>query len=242
MNSATDKINKLLSDLTDVAESQTVLPAWVPSLFTAFRLILSDFESKTKALEASLTAVESRVSVCETKSTVLCEENIKLRGEVQALKTRMEVAENYSRRNCLLFHGVEESAKENTDAKVIAACKDHLGLDIDVSMIDRSHRLGQKFEGRVTRNNKPRPRPIICKFASYRTRSSVFYIKKKFKDTGISVTESLSEERLALLNRCKVRYGKFNCWTKDANIYVIDDSDMDSDGTPINITCDEDIR
>ena len=91
--------------------------------------------------------------------------------------------------------GVKESQEESTDKIVLHIFLNNLGVRLDLSEIDRSHRLGPKKpdqDGNVT------SRPIIIKFISYRSRQKVFKIKKKLKDSGYSIFENLTTEDLHL--------------------------------------------
>ena len=58
-----------------------------------------------------------------------------LQNEVSFLKERIDLLEKksddsemYSRRNCLLVHGVEEQEQENTDNIVLNVIKEHLDI------------------------------------------------------------------------------------------------------------------
>ena len=69
--------------------------------------------------------------------------------------------EQYSRRNYLLVHGVEEKSNEDTEQEFINIVKNDLEEEITIHDIDRTHRLGKrKLENNV-------PRPIIVKFTRY---------------------------------------------------------------------------
>ena len=48
-----------------------------------------------------------------------------------------------------------------------------------------------------------------------------FYIKKKLKNTGISITKSLTGKRMEMLNKAKERFGFRNVWTLDGRIYYL---------------------
>ena len=52
--------------------------------------------------------------------------------------------QQYSRRNCLLVHGLKKDKNESTDDLVLNLFNEKLGVAVDNSMIDRSHRLGLK--------------------------------------------------------------------------------------------------
>ena len=144
----------------------------------------------------------------------------KLEKEKNMLETKLTKAvaltddqQQYSRRNCLLFHGVKEESSEDTDNIVTGICAEKLCLEVDKSMIDRSHRIGPKKKDQ-------KPRPIIVKFCSYRDRSKVFYNKKMLKCSGVTITESLTKTQMDLLNEVQRIVGQGNSWTIDGNIFV----------------------
>ena len=90
----------------------------------------------------------------------------------------------YLRRNCILIHGITETQDENTDDISLSTINEHLELELTEKEFDLTHRIGNPKSG-----NK-RSRPIIVKFASSNTKRKVF-VKKRLKNTGISITEAL---------------------------------------------------
>ena len=94
---------------------------------------------------------------------------------IESLKGSLDRQEQYSRRNCLLIHGLPESKNENTDELLIDTIKEKMGEEIKKDEIDRSHRL------RTTKNNG-KNRPIIITFARYNTRYRIFKNKKKLRE------------------------------------------------------------
>ena len=68
----------------------------------------------------------------------------------------MDRQEQYSRRNCLLIHGIKEEKDENTDNVVIKFIQDDLQEEINIEDLDRMHRIGK--------TNNGKSRPIIVKF------------------------------------------------------------------------------
>ena len=67
----------------------------------------------------------------------------------RSLRYAIDAQEQYSRRNCLLLHGIPETNKD-TDEAVLTTCNNQLGLQLSHRLggnrpdlnIDRSHRLG----------------------------------------------------------------------------------------------------
>ena len=86
---------------------------------------------------------------------------------IESLKGSLDRQEQYSRRNCLLIHGLPESKNENTDELVIETIQEEMGEAIEKDEIDRSHRLG------ATKNND-KTRPVIIKIARYNARCRIF--------------------------------------------------------------------
>ena len=81
----------------------------------------------------------------------------------------------YSRRNCLLLHGIEEESNENTNQRVIDVLRQSMGEAISIQDIDRTNRLpGKKPNGQS--------RPVIVKCVRYNTRNLIFKNKKNLKD------------------------------------------------------------
>ena len=94
-----------------------------------------------------------------------------------------------------------------------------MGLShITIDDIQRSHRLGPKSQGRSTRNNRPRSRPIIVRFLNYRRRREVFKNKKNLKGQQISITENLTKKRYTLLKAAIDVHGFGNVWTDEGRV------------------------
>ena len=92
---------------------------------------------------------------------------LELKNEVKSLNEKVDTMdksldchEQYSRRNCLLIHGVKENKKEDTDEVVTEIFEKEMEEKVSVNYIDRSHRFGKKHTG-------SRPQPVIIKFARY---------------------------------------------------------------------------
>ena len=134
-----------------------------------------------------------------------------LSNEKKDLEQIIDRQEQYSRRNCILIYGVKEEQNEDTDNVVVKLIKDNLEEDVDLTELDRSHRIGKK-------KSNGKARPIIVKFARYNVRRKVFYNKKKLKGKNISITESLTKYRMEKLQEARELYDRKNVWTYDGRI------------------------
>ena len=78
--------------------------------------------------------------------------------------------------------------------------------------IDRSDRIGRYDKA------KKKARPITVKFARYNVRGWVFCEKRKLKDKGKTITESLTTKRIRQLKDTRQKYGFNNVWSYDGKI------------------------
>ena len=133
---------------------------------------------------------------------------------IEELENKIDRQEQYSRRNCILIHGIAENTEENTGQQTIDFINENLDIKIDEIDIDRSHRIGHYDK------TKKKARPIIVKFARYNVRGRVFREKRKLKGTGKTITESLTTKRIGQLNMVNARekYGFNNVWFYDGKI------------------------
>ena len=149
-----------------------------------------------------------------------------LKRTLNSLNLRLDKAdraldrqEQYSRRNYLLIHGIDEENQENTDEVVISVLKKEMDEEITHLDIDRSHRLGNR------KLDKSKPRPIIIKFSRYNVKARIFKNKRKLKEKRISITESLTKTRMEKLQKAGEEHSFRNVWTNDGKILYIDIND-----------------
>ena len=157
----------------------------------------------------------------------------KLERDNNALRIELDTQEQYSRRNCLLLHGVPET-QADTAAAALEVIESKLNVKLPRNAIDRSHRLGRTTGG-VSGGGKPRP--IILKFVSYQDRSAVFARKKQLKGSKIVLTENLTRRRAELLAKARATAGVKATWTADGRIVCLLE-----DGRKVSVDTENDLR
>ena len=149
--------------------------------------------------------------------------------EISKLNEKIEAQEQYSRRNCLLLHGIPETPNENIDSTVKQFVFEHFNYKLFDSDIDRSHRLKSRnatnIEKTQSENNEatkvPVP-PIIIKLTSHNVKNDLLTMKRLLRGTGYMITESLTAIRLRCVKKLQeLRYkGKITSfWTYDGTIF-----------------------
>ena len=154
-----------------------------------------DYESERREKDKIVKELKSEVS--------------DLKVSVKNLENQLDRQEQYSRRNCILIHGIAERKDENTDDISLRTINEHLELELTEKELDGTHRFGNAKSG------SKRQRPIIVKFARYNTRRKVSVNKKRLKNTAISITERLTNHRMKLLKKAKNEFGFNDVWTVD---------------------------
>ena len=167
-----------MSTLADKLLSNGALDSVKQSIYEASAMDSSRTYATVTAMEGKLTALDNNN---------------------KALSDEMDALEQYSRRNCLLFHGVPDTDPDTTDS-VISLCKGKLDVNVSREIIDRSHPRGQRNVGP---SGEYKPRPIIVKFRSYETRRLVFSAKRRLKGTQFVITDNLTKRRNDLLNKVR---------------------------------------
>ena len=165
----------------------------------------------------------TNIEFMQGKVNDLKHEDEKLSVKVKQLEQQLEIKtdelEQYSRRECIVITGIPESKQEDTRAIVNDFCRDKLGVELMQGDLARTHRLGSKKEDV---NGKMINRPIIAKFATYEVRDLVFKSKRKLKDSGHAIFESLTTRNTKLYNEVKSIAGYKNAWTHDGKVMTID--------------------
>lgn len=164
MNSFNERYDKLLSTVSDIKSS--------------LQYSQKDIESLKKSVEAQDVAQKS-----------FADEVMIIKEDLKEIHNNIDYLENQSRRNNLVFGGIEERGKESwaeSEEKVLNILKDK--MDIQNVIIERAHRVG-----------KPKPqksRPIVAKFLNYKDREAVLYNARNLRGTSLYVREDLSDRVL----------------------------------------------
>ena len=118
---------------------------------------LEDVSESIKFINEKFEEYEADLKQKEKEIAELKEDLTSLKEKFFQVDKTLDRQEQYSRKNGLLVHGVEEKKNEDIDQQVINIVKNDLGEVIANHDIDRTHRLGKrKLDNNI-------PRPIIVK-------------------------------------------------------------------------------
>ncbi|XP_040074143.1 uncharacterized protein LOC120846445 [Ixodes scapularis] len=176
-------------------------------------------DKKFEALNMKFTAMEAEIAVLKSFKDYMQEIgalSTSLSAQVAPVSSRQDDTENRSRRNNLLFYGINDEPNETwsrSELKVIEFCQKNLEVTVAGDDIERAHGLG--------RSTSEKPRPFIVNFLSFKVKQHVLSQGFKLKNRGFSVDEDFSDkvrfERKQLLEHAKsqempykLRFNKFS--------------------------------
>lgn len=166
---------------------------------------VSDLSTRLETLETVVETLQSSAPPTDIPEIVATA----VSAEHSELRSRLDDLEDRSRRDNLLFYGVDDNASETwaeTENLVLDLIKNHLKLDISHEAIVRSHRLGSFVVGKI--------RPIIVKFSSFKTREKILSLKGLLKPANVSLGEdfcrSTRQSRKKLLEFAKASGQQFS--------------------------------
>lgn len=185
-NTAILEMLKSINERTiDLAASQGELSSDVKAIKNnqeAIKTSLSDIFTRLEALEHE----SKNLNTLEQEIVSIKSSTAHLTSQQETLQTRLDDLEDRSRRNNVVIHGIEDSKEswQDTEEKALAALHSVLGVEVSPSEVERAHRIGTL--------SSSKPRPIIMKFCSFKTRDKVLSARSKLKESGISVSEDFS--------------------------------------------------
>ena len=143
-----EKAAVLMDNINSFAGNNKV-PAWIKPFFESFKGFVKDVSDVFNELEGRL-GIHKAVTDGLSKDREILEE--KLSAGDKALQDQLQ----YSRRNMVLLHDIEEKQGfENTDEAAIEVFQ-KANVPVDKKLINRSHRLGK--------HTTDKKRPIIVSF------------------------------------------------------------------------------
>ena len=186
VNSKVESVLKVVEDIKEFKEVATNR--------------LEELEKSTQFTSSKHEELTHEQSTMQQYLNAISNENEALKRQVKTLQVQIEDQQQYSRRNCILIHGIPENEPEDSDKLVMDVFTDRLGIMLEIQDIVRSHRLGPSVRVLAPRTDQDtvKVRPIIVKFVSYRVRQLVMKRRRNLKGSKMSITECLIKSRQSL--------------------------------------------
>ena len=117
----------------DLISTEHVLPEWFNPFLNSLKSMINEVADAVIALDHKYAALEGGLAVQKKITDALVDDKNRVEKKLYEVETALEEQLQYSRRNCLVIHGVEESnERENTDNIVLNLCDK---MDVGISKI-----------------------------------------------------------------------------------------------------------
>ena len=168
----------------------------IESKMSDMDVLLTDMQQKVREIEEALEFASSKANeaMSAANSAENCvqelkQKNLQFANDIDSLKKGLLDMDCITRKNNLIFEGIDESENE-TRAQCEGLLKQKLleKLNIDAEEVlkfDRVHRLGKKFEGKS--------RPILAAFQTFSQKNVVWSKRTALKGTNIWMNEDFPQ-------------------------------------------------
>lgn len=216
IDSRFDRLSEENAELRREVQNLKESLATLKSEMEGLQFVVSENVMRRECAENDLSTLHSKCSSLEGKVTTVQSQCEGIRGSQGRLASAVEVQAQYSRRSTLLLSGSAVPAYqpgEDTLSGSLRIIKDYLGIQIHPLAISACHRL---------RNRNV----ILLRFLNYAERDSVYRRRIKPLKGGLSVHESLTAERLAVVKIIRsLHYPKEGSpldtfYTSQGNIFI----------------------
>ena len=201
------------------------------------KTILRNEIQQLVAIEVQKATEQFHADIYQLKKT-----NENLTSTVQELQLKIDDLEQYSRRSCVRVSGVSETDGENVTA-IVMDLANRIHADVTPRDIDRSHRVGSKFDRNRDNGNRRKDRDIIVKFTNSSARLEFLKGRKALREqkAKVFINEDLTSSRMELAFECRELKRSnpsrvIKTWTYNGNVFV-----QDKDGKKTKIMSKSDL-
>ena len=197
-----------------------VIKGEVIPLYATFDNLKREMASGAAVADLQTTVNALREEIREKDAKILT-----LEEKVAEMESTMDDLEQYTRRNSLRLVGVPETEGEDTTEVTLNVLNESLLLSPPLTSqeLDRLHRVGPRDE-----RDPRKSRPILIKFATYRSRHRVYSRRKALftreeHAPKLFLNEDLTKRRAQLLAKTRAlkKSKKLSgAWTADGKILI----------------------
>lgn len=205
----------------------------------SFSTQISGVSNDVFTLSQRFDALEKERDTLKKNNDELLERVIKLETKLDETAYEVDEVESYSRRSCLIVHGLKPELGKSDEETFISLCDNKFSnCGITGDHIAKIHRIRNNHRQSTYPD---RPDILVVKFAQDRHRDIIFKNKKNLKASGTTITEMLTAKRSALLKSCLERIpggrDQRAIWTDNGKILV-----KLGTQSPTHIKCHNDIE
>ena len=191
---------KMSQPLTNIAINDAVAKAVLQLENDVIKPLQKQNDILTKAISKKDETIQQKDDIIKAKDEHLKQRDTTithLEQNVEILTNKLDDLEQYGRRSSVRLFNVPLATGESCTNAALTVMNELMEVPISENDIESSHVLG--------RPNAKGNRPIIVKFASYRSKAAVFSAKNKLKKNPakIFVTEDLTRKNHGIIQKTR---------------------------------------
>lgn len=156
---------------------------------------------------------QEQIEAQKNEITALKKLTYQLQEDSHVLRKQIDDQEQSMRSMNVRIHGLKIPDGQNINKCVIEMFKNRLEVNVKKEEMEKCYLVSSKI-------NPDKTPSVLIRFCSESSRMSVLKKRKLLKDSGISITEDLTKQRLSLLTNAANKFSKKNSWVLNGNIYV----------------------
>ena len=109
MSSIVEKMDSFIKDVSEASKNNSI-PKW-------FKPFVESIKTLAKDVSKHVTVLESMAEIHKNVTDKLSKDRERMETSIKSLENKIDEQQQYSRRNCLLLHGVKEEKKRGCRKK-----------------------------------------------------------------------------------------------------------------------------
>ena len=161
------------------------------------KLLVQQLQEKVESLTVKVVTLDKKVSTLEN-ALELNEAALAVSKITSSnLRAELDKQEQYSRRNCIVFDGIDATPNDSLDTQTTKAkeiLSENFATDDEIiTSFDKAHPIGRVTQGKQS---------YIMRFSKHSVVRRIFNNRKSIKH-GITVRPSLTKKRASILKSCQ---------------------------------------
>lgn len=142
-------------------------------------------------LKKTCNDTNEKITVIESVVYELQKENIVQEKKIKELESKIEVLERQTRKNNVIYFGIEEVEDENIktlEQNIINVITKKQEVNLNQTEINNVYRIGKI-------NNERQPRPVIVSLTNFKRKTEILSSRAKLRGSDIFVNEDMTRKQ-----------------------------------------------
>jgi hypothetical protein len=230
IKSQLDSLQEKVVTKGDLDAMRNDLRSEIDTLIQTFVKRIDGLEEKVEKIEKERDEMKLEVNAVRDMNSELFQRLNKHDSQIRSFRKAQNDQEQQNRKWNVRVYNVEEVKPEDTETShdcITKCCKvfsDLVGVPVSEEEVEVAHRVGNRApppgnsSSGTQGQRRARPRPIILRFMSRKTRDKVLRERRKLKGKGVSIGEDLTHMNFNLLKQAADHSATMDAWTTNGKV------------------------